>query len=382
MRQRARSAACNVRVRAAFACLALLGVAATGLTVVPAASALPPLRVFESTTTPIAEFSLDGFGRAAWLTQATYPRFRERIHWGVLAQGSNAALTGEVRDGLVDSSTHFTIGRHSVAYSQLAGGAGPKVIWRQVGGGLTEADWNLLATAPGRRAVTLQSWTAYSTGDKGLGPIAAGTGTILYTVVQFTEQGGCCCDISCLKVSGGHIRRLVAGQRPALVPSAPVAAELVTAGGRLAEETFAPSGDASNVIEIRGAVTGSLDATISLPGTFHAMAMSQRELAVLITNASGPQLVRYDASTGALLGSTPLPGRVDRTTLGISGKRIVFQRPGAVEVYRIDLGRTLIVHLQARIHSNLAIDRYGIRWLRSNDHGGSDIVGVNLPRIP
>lgn len=60
----------------------------------------------------------------------------------------------------------------------------------------------------------------------------------------------------------------------------------------------------------------------------------------------------------------------------------MFQRPGAVEVYRIDLGRTLIVHVQEKIHRNLAIDRYGIRWLRSNDRGGNDIVGINLPSIP
>jgi hypothetical protein len=353
-----------------------------GLTVAPAASALARVRVYESTTTPIAGFALDGYGHVAWVSRALPPRYLERIHWGVLAEGSNVALTGRVEDLLVDSTLHVPFGPQDIAYSKLAGSAGPKVIWRQAGGGLTEADWKLLATASGRRAVTLGSWTAYGTGDSGLGPIAARDGTILYTVVQFTDQGGCCCDISCLRVTGGSIRRLTGGRASAVVPGAPAAAELVTAAGRLAEQTFTSGGNPSNTIEIRGAVTGNLGATISLPGKFHAMAMSQRELAVLVRNASGPRLVRYDASTGALLGSTPLPARVDPTTLGISGKRIVFQRRGAVEVYRIDLGRTLIVHRQVRIHSNLAIDRYGIRWLRSNHRGGSDIVGISLPRVP
>ena len=111
------------------------------------------------------------------------------------------------------------------------------------------------------------------------------------------------------------------------------------------------------------------------------MAMSQRELAMIVSNAGAFSLIRYDAATGVMLGSTPLPARVDRTSLGICGRRVVFQRPGAIEVYRIDLGRILVVHRQAALHRNLAIDRGGIRWLRSNHHGGSDIVGIDPPRI-
>jgi hypothetical protein len=205
---------------------------------------------------------------------------------------------------------------------------------------------------------------------------------ILYTVLGYTLAPGCNDDLGCLRVTSGRIRRVAGGGKsPVLVPGAPPAGQLVTAGGRLAEQVYDAAGVLTNTIQIRDAVTGALAATIAAPGNVHAMAMSSRELAVLVSEAGGLGLVRYDAATGALLGSAPLERNVDPATLGICGKRIVFQRPGAIEVYRIDLGRTLVVHPQAALRRNLAIDRFGIRWLRSNHRGGSDIVGIDLPRI-
>jgi hypothetical protein len=369
---------------------ALAAIGASLLLAAPAA-AHPPLRVFESTTTPIAQFTLDGHGRVAWESQPVYPRYCETIHWGVLALGSNVAITPCVVDPLSGSSAGFTVGAQALAEAHVAGGSGPKVIWRQAGGGNTESDWRLLANAAGRRAATLGDWTIEcgagpcDSGGDALGPLAGRDGVVLYTVLHYSLAPGCdtaSLGMECLRVKTVRIRRIVGGGKsPALVPGAPPAAQLVTAGGRLAEQVYDGMGVLGDTIEIRNAVTGSLAATITAPGTVHAMAMSDAELAVIVTNVGGRHLVRYSAATGALLGSTPLPADVDPASLGICGQRIVFQRPSAIEVYRIDLHRTLVVHPQAALHRNLAIDRFGIRWLRSNHRGGSDIVGIDLPRI-
>jgi hypothetical protein len=370
------------------AALAALG---ASLVLAAPASAHPPLRVYESTTTPIAQFTLDGHGRVAWESQPVSPRYCDTIHWGVLALGSNVALTPCVSDTDSESSAGFTVGAQALAAARIAGQTRPEVIWRQAGGGNTESDWTLLADAAGRRAATLGRWTIEcgagpcDGGGDALGPLAGRDGVVLYTVLHYSLAPGCdtaSLGMDCLRVKTGRIRRIVGGGKsPAVVSGAPPAAQLVTAGGRLAEQVYDAGGVLSDTIEIRNAVTGTLAATITPAGTVHAMAMSSAELAVIVSNTAGLHLVRYSTATGALLGSTPLAADVDPNSLGICGQRIVFQRPTAIEVYRIDLQRKLVVHVQAALHRNLAIDRFGIRWLRSNHHGGSDIVGVELPRI-
>ena len=119
---------------------------------------------------------------------------------------------------------------------------------------------------------------------------------------------------------------------------------------------------------------------LALDGTLDAMAMSQKTLAVLVTNATGNQLVRYDPATGAKLGSMPVSVRLEKTTLDIYGSRILYQTSQELRLYRVDLGRTVVVGPGRR--TNAALDRNGIRWITYGvwtvSHGGppSAIRGI------
>ncbi len=165
-------------------------------------------------------------------------------------------------------------------------------------------------------------------------------------------------------VTGGRIRWVrysPAGVHATTVPGAPAAAALATAGGRLAEQPYTAGGDPAGVIQIRDVAGGGLEATIQVHGTLNAMAMSQKVLAALTTTASGNHLVRYDAATGARLGSTPVAASLDRHTLAICGPRILYQTSQGMRIYRIDLGRTLAVGIGPR--TSPVLDRDGIRWV-------------------
>ncbi len=366
--------------------VATVAVAALGLLSAVGAAGAAPVRVFEVSTSPIVNITA-AQGRGVWLTRSQV-RECDIIHTGLLERGENAVITPcvDAQDSSPFTSAGFTIGRQDVAAAKLPGTHGLKAIWRQFGGGNNESDWMLLASTPGGGATKLGFWdipcgagNCFS-GGNGLGPVAGRDGVLLYSVIHWTAT--CSGDVSCLAATGpgGSIRRVVGGGTPpVVVPGAPEAAEMVTAGGRLAEQTFDGSGHPSATIQIRDAITGGLLGTIASSGTIHAMAMSQTELVVLEHGSHGTHLDRYDAHTGAPLGSTWLQPGTDLASVAIEGNRIVYQNHHEVRVFRIDLGRATTVYRQDQLRIDLLIDQNGVRWVVSKGTGeGASIQGIDF----
>ncbi len=336
--------------------------------VAPAAAGKPLQHVFVRTKGTIVQMSLDPFGTAAWVQVNANGRCY-RIHRGRLLLHRNTAVTAcytpqgplaiSAEAGPVVSSSvtatsrlHIAWAEHTESYSETI-----QSLWVPAG-------------AHGRRRLASTfvdcgiSGCAGATG-RTLGPMASRDGIALYTVNDVAGPPSCNPSQSCDPlVVGGRIRRIhytATGAHATTVPGAPVAAALVTAGGRLAEQTYTAQGVPTRTIQIRAVDTGALLATISVNATIANMAMSQKELAVLATGAGGRELLRYGATTGALLGTTPLPAATDRRTFGIDGNRILYQTPRGMFVYRIDLGHSLALGIGPR-HTP-QIDRDGVRWI-------------------
>jgi hypothetical protein len=346
----------------------ILLVAVAALALPPGASATPVDRVLVRTPTEITKLSLDRFGQAAWV-QLNAAGSCYRIHRGRLLGHENRTIT---RCYTPQGPTSVESEAGPVVATARSAGSPLHIAWAE----RIESYSETLSTVwvpdgSGGRAriayIFVDCGSSYCS-DPGriLGPMAAKDGIVLYGVDATVAPTGCdpttteCNPV----VSGGRIRRVhysPAGVHAATIPGAPAAAALVTAGGRLAEQTYTAAGAPAPVIQIRDVATGRLEATIQLHGTLDTMAMSHMVLAALTTTASGNHLVRYDAATGALLGSTPVGATLDEHTLSIVGPRILYQTSGGMQIYRIDLGRTIAVGIGPR--SSPALDDNGIRWI-------------------
>lgn len=213
--------------------------------------------------------------------------------------------------------------------------------------------------------------------------MAARDGVLLYSMDTVSVDPSCTgyCTGS---VTGGRIRSVsfdASGHAHlATVPGAPPAAKMTTAGGILAEQPYVLNTEHSSPqIQLRSVSTGALLATIPITGRVGTMAMSRSQLAIILWNQTRFHLVRYDAHTGARLGSIPVRHGVDPNTLGIYGNRILFQTTKAIRIYRTDLGRTVTIARQSDYKFNLAIDCYGVRWTKNlYPAPGSEINGINF----
>jgi hypothetical protein len=352
----------------------------------PAAASAKEAQVFVRTPGTITQMGLDRSGRAAWIQLAPSGQCY-RIHRGALLRHENVIVTRcAMPEGPVDISA--LVG--PIVASARTAGAPLHIAWAQHGVSYNETWASVWVPAPDRGRTRVAAFDIYcginGCGSAGrmLGAMASNGGVVLYGVNDLIVPASCPPDGYCEPtVGGGRIRRIhyaAGGVHVTTIPGAPAAATLATAGGRLAEQLYTPQGAPSSTIELRDLATGALDSTITLNGTLDAMAMSQKRLAVLVTNASGNHLIRYDPATGARLGSTPLPATLDRTTLSVYGPRILYQTAAGMFIYRTDLGRSIPVGIRRR--ANATLDRDGIRWITSGiwtvAHGGppSAIRGI------
>jgi hypothetical protein len=344
--------------------------------------------VFVRAKGTITQMALDRSGRAAWV-QVNANGECYRIHRGRLLQHENVAITQcYTPQGPLDVSAQSG----PVVASARTAGSPLHIAWAERMESYSETLSTVWVPAGthgrARIAHIYADCGTEGCGDGGrtLGPMASRDGIVLYAVNDVTAPATCDPTTTCNPVvTGGRIRWIhyaAAGVHATTIPGAPAAAKLVTAGGRLAEQTFTPQGVPTQTIQIRVVATGALVATITANGTIDNMAMSQKELAVLTTAPAGRALIRYNAATGAVLGSTPLPAAVDRHTLAISGTRILYQTPQGMFVYRIDLGRSISLGIGPR-HTP-TIDQDGVRWITLGQwtvaHGGppSAIRGIEL----
>lgn len=366
--------------------LPTLAVLALALAVPSAAAA--PWRTLIRTSGPIWNLSLDPSGRAAWIQYRNDVSGNScfRIRQAALMRGQDVAVTPCIG----------TLSGHVALKTVMAGGA-QRIVWAYGAfGGNSHTGWTLWATTLGGPVTRLASMglscsggldhACLPPGGTELGPMAARDGVLLYSMDTVSVDPSCTgyCTGS---VTGGQIRSVgfaAAGHAHlATVPGAPPAAMMTTGGGILAEQPYTLNTErGSPQIQLRSVSTGTLLATIPITGRLETMAMSASQLAVMRWD-NGFHLVRYDAHTGARLGSLPLHHGVDPNTLGIYGNRILFQTTKAIRIYRTDLGRVVTIARQDSFPSeyriNLTIDCYGVRWTTNlYPAPGGEIRGINF----
>jgi hypothetical protein len=279
--------------------------------------------------------------------------------------------------------------------SQLAL-AGARVVWTRHGGGnfLETAVW--VGKVGGKQPNKL-IFTAESLREKGpgsyYGPLVGAGSTLAFTVVDYecVDQNDCSQLAEQPSPTNGVF--FVTGttrftQLPVVVPGA---TELAVSGNRIAllpapeqvsvTQIFPgppPAAAAGTPVEIRDAVSGSVIAEFTPPGTVRALALSGSVAAVVDELADGTrQIERYDAATGALLGTTGSIAVGER--LSASGNTLVYTVGGRkVEAMDLTTGalRVRAVSLGAPI--GLSVVGKRVAWA-VNVHGHGRVLALTLP---
>lgn len=192
--------------------------------------------------------------------------------------------------------------------------------------------------------------------------LAGDDSAFAYGVVTVTEVPG---QQHLYRAAGGGVWTL-AGAAPRLLPGAPPAIVLAESAGRIAlapvdtaaRQEGTPA--AGGAVEIRDATTGALAATLQPPGPVRAAAMTPADLDLLV----GSRILRYDAASGALLGTTALPAGV-AADLDASGGWIVFCRAGSVAALDVRTGRVTTIATTPWHPSGVALDGRTLAWAES-----------------
>lgn len=282
------------------------------------------------------------------------------------------------------------------APSQLAL-AGARVLWTRHGGGnfLETSVW---ARKVGARRAPRMVFLAAALRDGGpggfFGPIVGAGSTLAYTVVDYecVDPNDCSELAEQPSPSNGVFR--VTGttgieQFPSVVPGA---TELAVSGNRIAllpapEQVAAtqlsnpnspPAAAPGTPVEIRDATTGSLVAQFTPPGTVRALALSGSVAAVVDELGDGTRNIeRYDATTGALLGTTS--GVAAGDSLSVSGDTLVFTVGGKkIEAMDAHTGAQRVLAVSPGAPIGLSVVGKRVAWA-VNVHGHGRVLAVTLP---
>jgi hypothetical protein len=184
---------------------------------------------------------------------------------------------------------------------------------------------------------------------------AAGDGrTLVYATVHVDVVDAACFQLPhqppCrYEVTHGAVQRVVGRTRSPLA-GAPASMGLAVAGNRVAlipadlSETTTPEPHsvAGGPVEIRNATSGQLVASFSPAGTVEAVALTARAAAVLVSDASGKRIERYDAVTGDFIASTPVD-RAAAPEIDMAGRWIVYRSRRTIHVLDASAGRDSVV---------------------------------------
>jgi len=336
-------------------------------------------RTLLATRGPIRAFA-QGSGRIAWIG----------AKWHVEMRG-----TGHRPKTLLVGTAHPYPGNGGVP-SQLAL-AGARVLWTRHGGGnfLETSVWVRKAGArPAPKMVFLAA--ALREGGPGgfFGPIVGAGSTLAYTDVDYqcVNQNDCSQLAEQPSPSNGVFR--VTGttritQLPVVVPGA---TELAVAGSRIAllpapqqvaatqltNPSSPPPAPADTPVEIRDATTGNLIAQFTPPGTVRALALSGSVAAVVDELGDGTRNIeRYDAATGALLGTTV--GVAAGDSLSSSGHTLVYTVGGGkIEAMDLATGALQVLGVSPKPPIGLSVAGKRVAWA-VNVHGHGRVLALTLP---
>jgi hypothetical protein len=195
------------------------------------------------------------------------------------------------------------------------------------------------------------------------------------------EEGGLCL----FRNFGIRVRRLLDG-RVGRLPGAPAVVDLAVAGGRVAVIPAGgrltihpfPVADPGAAVTIRAATSGAGLASFAPVGRAKAVALAAGVATVLVEDGFGnKRLERYAATTGALLGSTPVPSSV-QDELDAGPRWVLFQRGRELYVLDAQTGLTTLVWTAARTPIDASIEGSRIAWIE-NTAGGGVVRAITLP---
>jgi hypothetical protein len=363
----------SVRAALAVACAAAVGGVLLAATTASAMKQTLP-RTLATTSAAIRTFAQAG-GRIAWVGD----------NWGVRVQ---TLSTG--RTWLAGSARPFGRQAKQGIPPQLAL-SGTRVAWTVSGGG-DSLETDLYARTPGERKARLvggdQADPFVGVGDGGyFGTMAASGPTLAFSSLFYR-----CADESCAQLAvptglEAHFNatfRLVGVTKRAAVRGAPGAFELAVSGRRLAALPAAspmPTGSrpyavAGATVDVRDADTGALVTQFTPPGVVRALALSPTVAAVVDASPGGVRTIaRYDANSGALLGTTDVAAG---DSLALSGRTVVFAVGRKIESLDAVTGQVQLLATSPGAPIGLSVSGKRLAWA-VNVRGGGRVLALTLP---
>ncbi|HEY2310781.1 MAG TPA: hypothetical protein VGH46_06665 [Gaiellaceae bacterium] len=347
---------------------------------VPAAGAKPAApRTLLKTNTPIRAFAQDS-SRFAWVDGK----------WHVDAH----KLGSKAKTLLIGTAHPYTGGTETVT-PQLAL-AGSRVAWTRNGGGNDFETGVFVRNAGAKAKARLVFNTAADREERTgsyFGALAAGSSTLAFTTVHYQcVDPADCSELAAQPSGAGGAFRVIGTSRTAQVPNAPGSLDLAVSAGRIAllraPALISPTeiSDVSSpslvrpaaTVEIRNVTTGALISAFTPPGTVKALALTGSVAAVIDDLGDGTtQIERYDATTGALLGST---GDIAAgNTLAAGANTFVYSVGGGkIEAMDATTGAQRVLAVSPAAPIGLSIAGKRVAWA-VNEHGHGQVLALTLP---
>jgi hypothetical protein len=345
---------------------------------VPAAGARPAAtpRTLLKTKTPIRAFAQDS-GRIAWVDR------NWRVEARRLRPKAKTLLVGSARP-IVDSE--------GVPPRLVVAGA--RVAWTRTGGGNEFETSVWVRQAGGKAAARIVFDTSADRDERTgsyFGALAAGSSTLAFSTVDYECVDPADCSQLVAQPSGvGGVFRIVGTSHSAQVPDAPGSLELAVSAGRIAllsaPERILPAqiddvasphlAQPGTTVEIRNATTGALVTQFTPPGTVQALALAGPVAAVVDELPDGSRNIeRYDANTGALLGTTV--GVAAGDTLSANGHTFVFcVGGGKIESMDAATGAQQVLAISQN-PIGLSLSGTRVAWA-VNAHGRGRVLALTL----
>ena len=352
---------------------ALTFVTVVALLVVAPLQAAPTTVV--RTKHPIAKVAHDG-GRIAWITSRPGGDVNGEV---VCIEVRAADLSGARRIGL-----HARCGVMGAPYHLALAGA--RALWTEDEGGGSNEQLELYTASSylPRRARRVGDFFYHGNFGGEYLHLAGDRRTLAYawattgipTEEEFDlcdKEGGPCR----YRLLGGGAARVGAGSVPQRIPHVPPAALFAASVGRIAVVPAAeplvnvpkPHIAPGTAVEIRTAGDGALLSSFAPGGTVRAVALDGATAAVLVRDAAGKRIERYDALRGVLLDATPVPPAT-APAIDADGSLVAFRVDRSIRV--LDAVRRRIRHVWTARRAPVGVSLEGTRlvWAVNGTRGG------------
>lgn len=299
----------------------------------------------------VHEFTQDG-GRIAWIG------YRRTVHVKTLWNGQHVVL-GHARPFGYGGAGGVPAGLDGDIFAL----AGKRVLWKRSGGGNC-LETLVMTAALDDRTPRQVGVLDYCDPDGDVTTTLAGdSGTLVYAWVHFEDES--CSYISQIS-SGGAVRvRADSSAIPGLVPPDRIAVgagEIAVVPADQACGPTAVSPIPNGTVEIREAAGGALVASFAPAGSVRVVALSALRAVVLVEKADGSKRIeRYDSSTGAFVGSTPVSASV-ADELDIAGPNIVYRTGMNIRLLDAETGAKSLLLRASSVPIGLSIENRRVAW--------------------